>query len=102
MEIVDLARAVWKPLPRIPTGVKFPGGENRSRALGHWQLSVEDCAANFQMRIERFTGNEKPHDLARSFEDCVHSAIAQESFHRDRRLAAAGGRGRCFGTARGA
>ena len=27
VEIVDLARAIWQPLTRIPAGVKFPGSE---------------------------------------------------------------------------
>ena len=48
------------------------------------------------MRIERFACDEEPHNFARAFEDCVYSTIAQESFHRDRRLAPASQRLRSF------
>ena len=54
------------------------------RALGHRQLRIENRAAHFQMRIERFARNEEPHDFARAFEDRVDAAIAQETLDRDR------------------
>ena len=89
MKIVDLARAAGYPLARVPTSVKFSGSEDGLRALRHRQLCIENRAADLQMRVERFTGDEKPHDFTRAFENCVHATIAQESFHRDRRLATA-------------
>src|SRR5438034_2876176 len=92
VQIVDLARAVWHPLPRIPTGIKFSRTENGPSALGHRQLCIENRAADFQVRIERLAGNKEPHDFARTFEDCVYAAIAQEPFHRDRWFASAGKR----------
>jgi hypothetical protein len=57
-------------------------------------LCIENRAADFQMRIERLACDEEPHNFARTFEDCVHAAIAQKSFHRDWRLATASQRGR--------
>ena len=63
MEIVDLTGAAGEPLPRIPAGVEFSGREHRFRALRHRQLGVENRAADFQMRIKRFTGDEQAHDF---------------------------------------
>ena len=57
--------------------------------VGHRQLRIENRAADFEMRIERFARNEKTHDLARSFENHVDAAIAQKTLDRDRFLAAA-------------
>src|SRR5882724_5918187 len=90
MQIVDLAYAVWQPLARIPTGIKFSGAKNGLRTLGHRQLRIENCAADFQMRIERFARDEKPHDFARAFKDEIDAAIAQETFDRDWFLATPG------------
>src|SRR5213595_2180627 len=87
VQIVDLARAVWHPLPRIPTGIKFSRTENGPSALGHRQLCIENRAADFQVRIERFAGDEQPHDFARTFENRIDAAISQKSFHCDWRLA---------------
>ena len=64
VEIVNFARAPRQPLARVPSGVKFPGRENRFGALRHWQLRVENCAAHFQVRIERLARDEEPHDFA--------------------------------------
>src|SRR5437764_7059152 len=90
VQIIDLPSAVWHPLAGIPAGVKFSGTENGFRALGRWQLRVENRATDFQVRIERFTGDEEPHDFAGSFENLVDATITQESFHRDRLFAASG------------
>src|SRR5260370_31434405 len=90
MQIVDLAGIAGQPLARIPAGIKFSGGETGFGALRHWQLRVENCAADFEMRIERFACNEEPHDFARSFEDEIDPAITQETLDRDRFLAATG------------
>ena len=90
MQIVDLASAIRQPLARIPTGIKFPGIQNGFGAIRDRQLRIEDGSADFQMRIERFAGDEQPHDFTRTFEDCVHTAIAQKSFDSDRWLAASG------------
>jgi hypothetical protein len=49
---------------------------------------VEDGAADFQVRIERFARDEEAHDLARAFEDGVDAAIAQETLHGGRFVAA--------------
>ena len=88
MEIVDLASAAREPLSRIPAGVKFAGRENRFRAFRHRQLGIENCAADFQMRIERFTRNKQPHNFTRAFENRVDAAITQKTLNRDRFLAA--------------
>src|SRR5437867_6372898 len=66
---LPISGVTGQPLARIPASIKLSGTENSFGALGHWQLRVEDRAANFQMRIERFAGNEEPHDFARAFED---------------------------------
>ena len=90
MQIVDLARAAGQPLARIPTGIKFSGSENGFDALRHRQLRIENCAADFQMRIERLARDEQAHDFARAFENQVDAAIAQETLDRDRFFAATG------------
>src|SRR5436305_15046743 len=87
VQIIDVPSAVWYPLAGIPAGVKFSGTENGFRALGCWQLRVENRATDLQVRIERFTRNKEQHDFARSFEDRVHATITQKSFHRDRLFA---------------
>src|SRR5438874_10385422 len=92
VQIIDLPSAVWHPLAGIPAGVKFSGTEDGFRALGRWQLRVENRATDFQVRIERFTGDEEPHDFARTLEDRAHATITQKSFHRDRLFAASGQR----------
>src|SRR4030095_8119108 len=92
VQIIDLTCAIRQPLARIPAGVKFAGTENGFRAVGHRQLRIENCAADFQMRIERFARDEQTHDFARAFEDCVYPAISQKSFHSNRRLASSGER----------
>src|SRR5436305_15088090 len=79
VQIIDLPSAVWHPLAGIPAGVKFSGTENGFRALGRWQFGVENRATDFQVRIERFTRDEEPHDFAGSFEDCVYATITQKS-----------------------
>src|ERR1700682_5998464 len=89
MKMVALARAARYPLARVPTSVKFSGSEDGLRALRHRQLGIENRTADLQMRVERFPRDEKPHDFTRAFENCVHTTIAQKSFHRDRRLATA-------------
>src|SRR4249919_2994726 len=83
VQVIDLARAVWQPLARIPAGVKFSGTQNGFRSIGHRQLRVENPTAYFQMRVKRFACYEETHDFARAFEDCVDSTIAQKSFNRD-------------------
>src|SRR5258705_6791745 len=79
VQVVDLARAIWQPLARIPTGIKFSRTQNGFRAIGHRQLRVENRAADFQMWIKRLARDEEPHDFAGTFEDCVDSTIAQKS-----------------------
>src|SRR5207247_8099859 len=90
VQIVDFAGAIRQPLARVPASVKFSRTENRFRAIGHRQLCVENCSADFQMWIECFTRDEQPHDFAGSFKDCVHTTIPKESFNADWRLAATG------------
>ncbi|KAF5409248.1 MAG: hypothetical protein Udaeo2_04910 [Candidatus Udaeobacter sp.] len=96
MQIINLARAVQHPLARIPAGIKFSGTDNRLRALGHRQLCVENRAADFQVRIERFARNEQPHDFARAFENSIDAAISKKSLYCNRRLASSRKRLRSF------
>ena len=44
------------------------------------------------MRIERFAGDEEPHNFARTFKDRINTAISQKSFHGDWRLTPSGQR----------
>ena len=46
MEIVDLAGAIWQPLPWILAGVEFSRTENRLESFRFWQLRIEDRAAD--------------------------------------------------------
>ena len=48
------------------------------------------------MRIERFARDEQPHDFARTLKNRIHTAIAQKSFHCDRRFTPPGQRVRSF------
>ena len=61
VQIVDLAGAGGEPLTRVPAGVKFSGTEHRFHPLGRWQRRVENCAADFQMRIKRLARDEQTH-----------------------------------------
>src|SRR5438132_2605719 len=88
MQIVNRPCAVRHPLARIPASVKFSRTQNGFCALRHWQLRIENCAADFQMWIECFTRDEQPHDFAGAFKDCVHTTIPKESFNADWRPAA--------------
>src|SRR6516164_7572367 len=88
METVNLAGTGREPLARIPSGVKFPRREHGFQSLGHWQSRVENRTADFQMWVERFAGDKKPHDFARAFENHINPTIAQETFDRDSFFAA--------------
>src|SRR6266566_2476920 len=90
VEIVDLACATGQPLARVPSGVKFPGREDRFGALRHRQLRIKNCATHFQMRIERLARDEEPHDFTRAFKDRVNATVSQKALDRNWRLAAAG------------
>src|SRR3989338_7179732 len=71
-----------KPLLRIPRDIK----QNEFS----YQLQVSDQISwpkkrknSSRVRIERLTGNEKPHDLARPFNNRVNSGIAHDTFYRN-------------------
>ena len=88
VQMIEVPGVAAHPLFRIPARVKRAGAEHRFDPRRHRQLRVENRAADLEMRIERFARNEEPHDFARTFEDRVDAAIAQEPLDRDRFVAA--------------
>jgi hypothetical protein len=68
--------------------------QRRGAPHGDGQPPVENGGADFQMRIERFPRDEQSHDFARTLENGIDAAIANDAFHRIRRLAALAQRSR--------
>ena len=64
MQTIGLTGTIRQPLSRIPTSIKSSGTEDCLETFRFRQLRIEDCAAHFQMRIERLAGNKEPHDFA--------------------------------------
>src|SRR2546423_12188560 len=90
--MIHIRGVATHPLLRIPARIERAGAEHRFDPRHHWQLRVENGAADLQMRIERLARNEEPHDLARTFKDQTDPAIAQESLDCDRFISASGER----------
>src|SRR5437868_2748578 len=97
--MVEISGTPTQPLLRIPARIERAGTKHRLNPRGHRQLSVENRATYLEMRIERFAGNEEPHDLARTLEDRVDAAIAQKALYRDWLIPASGQRFGRFVTA---
>ena len=93
---VEISGVAAHPLLRVPARVERAGAEHRLDPRRHRQLRIEDRATDLEMGIERFAGNEEPHDLTRTLEDGVDAAIAQKALDRDWLIPASGQRFRCF------
>src|SRR5205823_3764848 len=70
------------PLPGIPPSVEQASLDRRPQSLAHCQLGIQHRAADFEVRIKRFTRNEKSHNLARSLENGIDARIPQKALER--------------------